>query len=147
MAYFKKRIPIVTHKQFELIDITGLVTSAVIESGIQNGIVLVFNPHTTASIRLTHHEPLLEQDIMKMLYRIAPVDINYSHDLFEMRENVAVNERSNGHAHVKSFLLGSSETVSVAQGKLALGKMQTMFFVELDGGRTRDFDVTIVGDK
>ncbi|HMQ01861.1 MAG TPA: secondary thiamine-phosphate synthase enzyme YjbQ [Candidatus Doudnabacteria bacterium] len=147
MAIFSKIIEVTSHKQFELIDITSPVNEAVSESGCKNGLAVVYSPHTTASIRLTHNEPMLGQDIMKMLYRLVPLDDNYGHDLFEMREEVDVNERSNGHAHVKAFLLGSSETVPVADGRLQLGKKQSLFFVELDGGRMRDYQVIIYGEQ
>jgi len=83
---------------------------------------------------------------MKMLYRAAPIDINYAHDLFEMRSKVKADERSNGHAHVKAFLLGDSETVPVEGGKLMLGERQSIFFVELDGGRARRVLVQILGE-
>jgi secondary thiamine-phosphate synthase enzyme len=140
-------IALTTTKQFELIDITEQVSEAITKSGIEDGIALVYNPHTTAAIRINHNEPLLMQDIMKMLYRIAPVDLSYSHDLFEVRENVSLNERSNGHAHVKAFLLGSSESLIVKSGKPILGEKQSIFFVELDGGRKRDFQVSVLGGK
>lgn len=146
MAQFHKQIVLQTKKQFELMDITKLVADSVAESKIQNGHVLVYNPHTTAAIRLNHNEPLLIQDIMKTLYHIVPIETSYSHDVFEMRANVAVNERSNGHAHVKAFLLGSSETLSLVAGQLQLGAKQSLFFVELDGGRSRDFYVNILGE-
>jgi secondary thiamine-phosphate synthase enzyme len=141
-----KRFELETNKQFELIDITDKVLAAVSESGLTQGQALVFAPHTTASIRLNHNEPLLIQDIMKMLYRLSPVDINYAHDIFEIRENVAVGERSNGHAHVKAFLLGSSEAIPFVEGGLVLGDRQSVFFVELDGGRKRDFYVQVSGE-
>lgn len=141
---FSKKISITTKKQFELIDITEKVSSVVTESGCDSGIAVVYNPHTTAAIRINHNEPLLMQDVMKMLYRTIPIDINYSHDLFEMRQQVATNERSNGHAHVKAFLLGSSETIPINSGKLALGDKQSVFFVELDGGRSRDVHIYIM---
>ncbi len=141
---FSKQITIVTKKQFELVDITGHVKEVLLESGVQNGTVFVYNPHTTAAIRINHNEPLLVQDVMRMLYRIIPIDANYSHDLFEMREQVATNERSNGHAHVKAFLLGSSETVPVVEGALLMGEKQSIFFVELDGGRTRNVHIQII---
>jgi secondary thiamine-phosphate synthase enzyme len=140
-----KRVDLVTTKQFELIDVTKQIEDAINESGVKNGIAVVFNPHTTAAIRINHNEPLLMQDIMKMIYRIAPVDLSYSHDLFEVREHVSMNERSNGHAHVKAFLLGSSESLIIEDGKPQLGEKQSIFFVELDGGRKRDFQVSIVG--
>ena len=83
---------------------------------------------------------------MKALYRLLPVDISYSHDLFEVRQNVAPNERSNGHAHVKAFLLGSSESLILEKGELILGAKQSIFFVELDGGRNREVYVKILGE-
>lgn len=142
---FTKRLSLTTKKQFELIDVTPHVVAAIAESGVASGSVLVFNPHTTAAIRINHNEPLLIQDMMKMLYRLVPIEASYNHDLFEMRESVAVNERSNGHAHVKAFLLGSSETIPLEQGKMLLGAKQSIFFVELDGGRERDFVVMVSG--
>lgn len=141
---FSKEIAVTTKKQFELVNITDQVNDIVAESGIATGIVLIYNPHTTAAIRINHNEPLLMQDIMRMLYRIIPIDLNYSHDLFEMREQVATNERSNGHAHVKAFLLGSSETVPIQDGTLHLGDKQSVFFVELDGGRARSVHIHIL---
>src|SRR3989344_551177 len=137
MKVFSKKLLLETKKQFELIDITKNIILAVSESGIQSGITVIFSAHTTAAVRINHNEPLLLQDFMKCLYRLVPVDTSYSHDLFEVRQNVAVNERSNGHAHVKAFLLGSSENLSVEKGSLLLGAKQSVFFVELDGGRSR----------
>jgi secondary thiamine-phosphate synthase enzyme len=142
-----KTISLTTKKQFELVDITSQISTALTESNVQSGAVVIFTPHTTASIRINHNEPLLTQDLMKMLYRVVPIDANYSHDLFEMRSVVATNERSNGHAHVKAFLLGSSETIPVHEGKLVLGDRQSVFFVELDGGRSRNFIIQILGEK
>lgn len=141
-----KKIAFETKKQFEVLDITDKVKTAVAESGVADGIAVIFCSHTTAAIRLNHNEPLLLQDFMKTLYRLVPIDMNYSHDLFEVRQNVAPNERSNGHAHVKAFLLGSSESLIIEKGALILGEKQSIFFVELDGGRSRDFYVKIIGE-
>lgn len=141
-----QKIFLQTKKQFELVDITLHVKTKVVESGIQSGFIAIFCPHTTASIRCNQNEPLLMQDIMKTLYRLAPIDQSYAHDLFEVRQNVAPNERSNGHAHVKSFLLGSSENFIVEKGELVLGGHQSIFFVELDGGRDRQVYLKIIGE-
>lgn len=146
MKQILKKIELTTKQQFEILNITEAVREAVVESGIQTGMVTVQTPHTTASIRLNHFEPMLLQDILKAMFRLVPQDINYSHDVFELREHVAVNERSNGHAHVKAFVLGSSEHVPVEQGQLLLGERQSILFVELDGGRKRSFTVHIIGE-
>lgn len=146
MISYQKELALETTTQFELIDITSEVRGTVSRSRIDSGLVSVFTPHTTAAIRINHNEPLLKQDIMKMLYRIAPIDINYAHDFFEIRTNVKADERSNGHAHVKAFLLGTSESVPVAKGKMILGERQSIFFVELDGGRKRRVIIEVIGE-
>ena len=146
MKHFTKKLQLETKKQFELVDISGAAKMAVVESGIKEGMAVIFCPHTTASIKLNHNEPLLMQDIMKTLYRLVPVDVSYSHDLFEVRTNVAPNERSNGHAHVKAFLMGASECLAVEKGELQLGQHQSLFFAEFDGGRSREVWVKIMGE-
>ena len=139
-------IKIDTTTQFEIVDVTEQVAKAVKLSRIKSGVAVVFCPHTTAAIRVNHNEPLLKQDLMKVLYRLAPIDINYAHDLFEIRTKVKPDERSNGHAHVKAFLLGDSEAVPVVGGKLMLGERQSIFFVECDGGRARRVIIQILGE-
>ncbi len=146
MHSINKQILLETKKQFEIINITNQVKSAVLESGITNGQAVIFCPHTTAGIRINHDEPLLFQDIMKAFYRLAPIDQSYAHDLFEVRQNVAPNERSNGHAHVKSFLLGASESLIIEKGSLLLGPKQSIFFIEFDGGRSRKIYCNILGN-
>lgn len=146
MQNFFSKIQLETKKQFEIVDITSHVHKCVAESGVTAGLAVIFCPHTTAAVRLNHNEPLLIQDIMKTLYRLVPIDISYSHDLFEVRQNVAPNERSNGHAHIKAFLLGSSETLPIEKSVLALGAKQSIFFVELDGGRSREVYIKVLGE-
>lgn len=143
---YQETIKLETKTQFEVIDITKSVMDVLSRSKIKSGIVCVFSPHTTAAIRINHNESLLKQDLMKMMYRIAPIDINYAHDFFEIRTQVKPDERSNGHAHVKAFLLGQSETIPLSAGKMFLGERQSIFFVELDGGRSRQVVVQILGD-
>ncbi|TSA44840.1 YjbQ family protein [bacterium] len=143
---YQETINLETTTQFEIIDVTKQVEAAVAKSKIKSGIAVVYSPHTTATIQINHNEPLLKQDIMKMLYRIAPIDINYAHDFFEIRTQVKAGERSNGHAHVKAFMLGASQSIPLDKGRLNLGERQSVFFVELDGGRKRRVLITILGD-
>ena len=141
-----KKIQLNTTKQFQIFPITKQVEQILADSNIRSGICNVYIPHSTAGIRLNDNESLLHQDIMKMIYRLVPVDISYGHDSFEVRTNVSPDERSNGHAHVKSFLMGSSETIPVEDGRLTLGQHQNIFFLEFDGGRARTAHVTIMGE-
>ncbi len=146
MRVYHKKLTLETKKQFEIIDITQHVKTAVLEAGIKNGQLVIFCPHTTASIKLNHNEPLLLQDIFKTLYELVPLDKSYAHDLFEVRQNITPNERSNGHAHVKAFLMGASENLIVENGTLLLGKKQSVFFVECDGARSRETYINICGE-
>lgn len=141
-----KELALESHTQFELIDITPQVKAAIAQSGARNGAVVVFAPHTTAAVRLNHNEPLLKQDLMKMLYRLAPIDMSYAHDFFEVRSGTKPDERSNGHAHVKAFLLGQSQSIPIKDGQLTIGDRQSVFFVELDGGRKRRVIIQILGE-
>ncbi len=141
-----KKIYLNSQKQFELIDITDKIKAAVADTNIMQGMAVLFCPHTTATVRINHNEPLLMQDIMKAVYRLVPMDMSYSHDLFEVRQNVAPNERSNGNAHVKAFLAGSSETLIIEHGALLLGGKQSIFFVEFDGGRSRELYLKVIGE-
>lgn len=146
MIVEQKQVELETKTQFEIINITDKIRQAVREAELRNGVVVVFVPHTTAAVKINHDEPLLKQDLMKMLYRVAPVDINYAHDFFEIRTEARSGERSNGHAHVKAFLLAASETVPVTEGKMVLGERQSIFFVELDGGRKRQVILEMLGE-
>lgn len=141
-----KKIELTTGRQFEVIDITAKVKEVITKSGITAGQIVIYSTHTTASIKINQFEPMLLQDIMAAVYRLVPQDISYNHDVFELRQNITPGERSNGHAHVKAFLLGSSANAIITEGKLLLGERQSVLFVELDGGRKRDFYVQITGE-
>jgi len=147
MTVLSRNIELETKKQFEILDITKQVEAVLKQSKIATGIVGIYSTHTTAAIRINHFEPLLLQDIMKIMYHMAPIENSYAHDLFEIKHEMVSDERSNGHAHIKSFLLGSSETVPVAKKKMLLGYRQSIFFVEMDGPRKkRNYVITVMGE-
>ena len=81
------------------------------KSGIREGSVVVYVPHTTMAVVVNHNEPMLMQDFMRVLYRLVPMDDRYSHDLFELKKGNKSDGRSNGHSHCKSLLLGTSQTI------------------------------------
>lgn len=146
MNIYKKQIEIETKNQIDFIDITDEIKEAIKESKIKDGQVLIFSPHTTASILINHNEPMLLQDFSRILYRLAPIDDRYNHDLFELSKKNLSDGRSNGHSHCKNIILGCSESLILAEGKIILGKRQSIFFVELDGGRKRDYFVQVSGE-
>jgi secondary thiamine-phosphate synthase enzyme len=135
-----------TEKHLEFVDITDEVVRCLAESGVQTGFAVVFSRHTTAGIRINEHEPLLLEDMARLIERMVPQDGEYQHDDFSIRTvNLTEGERINGHSHCRSLLLGASETIPVAGGKLLMGRWQRLFLVELDGPNTREFVIQIVG--
>src|SRR4030042_6525859 len=146
MIIQKQTIEKESKSQIEFIDITQDVEEVVARSGVKNGQVLVFYPHTTCGISINQNESLLLQDFQRLLYRLVPIDERYSHDLFELKVGSKSDGRSNGHSHAKNLIVGVSETVPVENGKMLLGERQNIFLVELDGGRKRDVIVQVIGE-
>lgn len=145
MKVFRQKIEVKSNAQMEFIDITAKVSEIVSNSGIREGQVLIYSPHTSASISINHNESMLIQDFMRTLYRLIPASDRYSHDLFELNREKSSDGRSNGHSHCKVLLLGVSETVPIEKGHMMLTEKQSVFFVETDGARTRDVIIQAIG--
>lgn len=130
----------------QFLDITQEVEKAVAASGVKEGIALVFSAHTTAAIRVNENEPLLLQDMEEFLKRVAPSNLYYRHNDFAIRTaNMTPDECPNAHAHCQQLLLGVSEAIPIAEGKLLLGQWQRIFLVELDRPRERQVWVQVLG--
>lgn len=145
MKIYKQKINIESKSQIEFIDITTQVEDVISVSGIREGQVLVFSPHTTMSIAVNHNEPMLIRDFVKILYKVAPIDDQYSHDLFELRKDKKTDGRSNGHSHCKTLLMGISETIPVEKGKLMITEKQAIFAIDFDGARKRELLIQVIG--
>jgi secondary thiamine-phosphate synthase enzyme len=142
----QKTLRFVTERAPQFLDITEAVAQAVEESGVREGIALVFSCHTTAAIRVNENEPLLLRDLEEFLKRLAPRDLYYGHNDFSVRtHNMTPDECPNAHAHCQHLLLGASETIPVAEGRLFLGRWQRIFLVELDRPREREVLVRVIG--
>lgn len=141
----KQKIDLESKNQIEFFDVTERVQEAIDASGVREGSVTVFAPHTTMGVIINHNEPMLIQDFMRILYKLVPMDDRYSHDLFELRRSSKSDGRSNGHSHCKSFLTGVSQTIPIEKGKLLLTEKQSVFAVEFDGARKRDIVVQVIG--
>jgi secondary thiamine-phosphate synthase enzyme len=95
-------------------------------SGVEQGLCVVFVPHTTAGVTINENaDPAVCRDIVAELNKVIPFDDNYAHS------------EGNSAAHLKSSLVGQSLTVPIEDGKLALGAWQGIYFCEFDGPRTR----------
>jgi secondary thiamine-phosphate synthase enzyme len=128
-----KEISLETRSRVEMIDITAAVQKAIYEEKIEEGICLVFTPHTTAAITINENaDPDVPRDILAALERAVPFSANYRH------------AEGNSAAHVKSSLVGASELIIIEKGRLILGTWQSIFFCEFDGPRTRKVLISII---
>ncbi len=132
----------------EFIDITPDVEGYISRSGIRNGFCLVFSRHTTAAVTIQENEPLLLQDLCELLERFSPRRASYRHNDFAVRTvHMHEDECPNGHSHCRHVTLGSSETIPIIDGELALGRWQRIFMVELDeeSDKPREILVQVMG--
>ena len=119
-------------------DITEEVGRVVNASGVQTGIVNVFNVGSTAAVGTIEFEPGLQRDMPAILDRLIPPSRNYGHE--------QTWHDGNGHSHLQATLLGPSLTVPISDGRLVLGTWQQIFHLECDvRGRQRTLVVTVVG--
>lgn len=123
-------IDISSSTRSEFIDITERIQHEIESSGFVDGICYIFVPHTTAAVTINEGaDPSVKNDIQTFLNSRIPHDDNYRH------------MEGNSDAHIKASLLGASETVFVAGGRLALGTWQSIYFCEFDGPRNRRVSV------
>lgn len=110
----------------DFVDITGQVAEAVRKLGIEEGAVVVFNPHTTAGITINEGaDPDVVSDMTRAVDKLIPWEDGYRH------------AEGNAAAHIKASLFGSAVTVLVENGTLILGTWQSIYFCCFDGPRQR----------
>lgn len=147
MKTVNKTLEYQTKNEFDFIDITNEVNNFVEKSKIKNGLINVQILHTSAGLMFNENEPMLLEDIKVNLKKIAPKNLNYKHDNFEIRTvNMCNNECDNGHSHCKAIYLPSNITLNLINGKLQFGKWQRIMLVELDRGRLRKVQIQIIGE-
>jgi len=116
-----------SEKRIEFIDITDKVQKAIDASGVKEGIIFLYVPHTTAGLTVNeNYDRSVKQDIIGKLDNLVPEDDNYSHS------------EGNSDSHIKSSLIGNEMFLFVEDKKLVLGRWQGLFFCEFDGPRKRE---------
>ncbi|MHA1268605.1 MAG: secondary thiamine-phosphate synthase enzyme YjbQ [Candidatus Helarchaeota archaeon] len=139
MVVIKDTIKFSTSGEVDMIDITAEVQNIISKSGVNNGIVNIFNPGATGSLITIEYEPGLKKDFPLMLEHVAPKKKYYYHH--------ETWHDDNGHSHVRASLLGPSITVPFSNSSLTLGTWQQICFVELDTrSRNRKLIITVIGD-
>ncbi|MEE9367269.1 MAG: secondary thiamine-phosphate synthase enzyme YjbQ [Pontiella sp.] len=131
-----KKFSTQTNSRTDFIKIDRQVAEIVNESGLMEGIVTVFVPHTTAGVTINENaDPDVTADMELVLDRAIPWEGGYRH------------VEGNTAAHVKASMMGSSAQVIVSNGKLQLGTWQSLYFCEFDGPRTREVWVKGISEK
>jgi len=126
-------IKVKTGARVEMMDITRLVQREVSQSGITDGICVVYVPHTTAGITINEGaDPDVCTDIITQLNKLVPPNAGYRH------------MEGNSDSHIKASIMGSSVSVIIDHGNLVLGTWQKIYFCEFDGPRSRKVFVKII---
>lgn len=125
-----------TARRTQLVNVTPQVQQAVEKSRVSAGICYVYVPHTTAAIMINEcADPDVATDLEGAFDRLIPFEGPYRH------------AEGNSDSHMKSVLVGASQTIFVEGGELQLGRWQGVFFCEFDGPRDRRLHVKIVADQ
>ncbi|HTR22776.1 MAG TPA: secondary thiamine-phosphate synthase enzyme YjbQ [Terriglobales bacterium] len=136
---YQHQISILTKGPGDMHDLTEQVAGTVASSGIRRGTANVFNVGSTAAVGTIEFEPGLQTDLPAMLNKLIPPSRHYGHE--------QAWHDGNGHSHLQATLLGSSLTVPIVDGKLALGTWQQIFHLECDvRGRQRTVVITAIGE-
>jgi len=126
-------IEVGSRQQVEMIDVTAEVRRAIREAGVDAGLAVLFVPHTTAAVTINENaDPDVVRDMVMELNKIVPLDDHYRH------------AEGNSAAHLKSSLVGASETLLIEGGEPVLGTWQGIYFCEFDGPRRRRLHLQVI---
>jgi secondary thiamine-phosphate synthase enzyme len=125
-----------TSRRTELVNITAEVAGVIARTGVRDGVCHVYVPHTTAGVIINEgYDPDVARDIEATLDRLVPRDAGYRH------------AEGNSDSHIKTALVGSSQSVLVQSGRPLLGHWQAIFFCEFDGPREREVFIRVSADS
>ena len=126
-------ISVSSKKHTEMINITTEVQRQVMTTGVKDGMVVVYIPHTTAGLTINEGaDPDVKADIVDTINELVPWRRVYGH------------AEGNSPAHIKASLIGTSVTVILENGRLQLGRWQSIFFCEFDGPRQRQVWIKVL---
>jgi secondary thiamine-phosphate synthase enzyme len=136
VTVFSRSFDFATRVHDQVVDVTKEVEHIVAQSGARDGLVCVFTPHATAAITINENDdPNIGVDLITALRKVVADHDGWLHDRID----------GNAASHIKSAIVGPSQTIPLIDGRLALGRWQNVFFCELDGPRaTRRVIVSVV---
>lgn len=126
---------VTTRQRCQFIDITRMIQSAIDRLKISDGLVVVHVPHTTAAVTINENaDPDVQHDLLEKLQRQIP-----------QQESYYQHDEGNSDSHLKSSLVGCSQTLIIEKGRLALGTWQGVYFCDFDGPRQRELWLKVFG--
>ncbi len=135
MQILTKTLTVKTQKREILQDISHEVKSFVTQTGIKNGQVLLFVPHTTAAVTINENaDPDVQRDMVLGIRDAFPDQQAFNH------------MEGNSDAHIKSSVIGVDQYIMVKNGQMVLGTWQGIYFCEFDGPRTRKLHIQVMGN-
>ena len=129
-----KELNISTENRYQLVDITEEVEETVKESKVEDGLVLVFAPHSTAGVVLTENEKGLKNDWLEIFKKLTS-GIEFEHNKID----------DNADSHLLSGIIGQGKVLPIKDGKIIRGTWQQIFLAEFDGPRERKVILEIIG--
>jgi secondary thiamine-phosphate synthase enzyme len=142
-------IEVMPDSRYAYLDLTEDLARAVKDSGVTDGAIVVFCPHTTCTLLINEWEDGALEDFRERVTRLVPEEGYFAHDDLERRtQNLdETHERRNGHAHVTAMLLSSSShAIPLAGGEPVLGRWQRLILLELDEPKERQVVFHVFGD-
>lgn len=128
-----KELVIPTHSQTEMLNVDAKVREVIRESGVKEGLCVLWVPHTTAGVTVNENaDPDVTRDMLYEMNKVIPFRDGYHH------------MEGNSAAHIKSSLFGPSLTFIIQEGRPLFGTWQSVYFCEFDGPRQRRLYVKIV---
>jgi secondary thiamine-phosphate synthase enzyme len=141
MKVASEALTVHTDQNEQFLDITKDVRDALARLAVQNGILLVNTLHTTVALFVNEFQSALIHDLGVLLQELVPRRDGYRHDDPAHSDC----DRENGHAHLRSMVLGRGLALPVVAGEMQLGQYQSIIMGELDGPRDRQVSIQAVG--
>jgi len=141
------KVAVATARRVQLVDVTDSLAEAAGASGLGDGTLHVWCPHTSCGLAVTEDEEGLHEDLAAVLDELAPPDRSWVHDDLDRRwQNLVPGERPNGDSHIRALLATTTSLCVPIEGAgLGIGRWQRIFVVELDGPRERMLTVQAWG--
>ena len=144
MPSFVHRLTLQTEGSFRCHDITAQLQEQIERHGVRQGLLVAVGQHTTTALVLNENEERLLRDIAAFVLGLAPPDRPWLHNDLHLRPGIPPDEPRNAHAHLIAMLLGNQLSLPVLEGRLGIGRWQSVLLVELDGPRRREVLLQVI---